>query len=151
MPTTKATPKCGVTLFSYDKSTNSPQFVHSPSGSADFDLKHKLGKRVTLGVGFTVRDDVTLNLAHNFGNKATKTGITVDTKVGGKKTTLKAKYITKGNAFTGEVVSSIAPNKKATINFTEREVCNNQFLFEAFFIDRAMMLARLCLTWFATC
>lgn len=98
-----------------------------------------------------VRDDVTLNLAHNFGNKATKTGITVDTKVGGKKTTLKAKYITKGNAFTGEVVSSIAPNKKATINFTEREVCNNQFLFEAFFIDRAMMLARLCLTWFATC
>ena len=53
MPSTKATPKAGITLFSNDGGV---KFVHSPTGAADFSLKHPFGKRLTMGVGFTVRE-----------------------------------------------------------------------------------------------
>lgn len=53
MPATTATPKAGITLLS--KEDAGLKFVHSPSTAADFSVKHKLGKKVTLGVGFSVR------------------------------------------------------------------------------------------------
>lgn len=52
MPGTKSTPKAGITLLSHDSGSN--KYLHSPSGSADFTVKQKLGKKFTLGVGFTV-------------------------------------------------------------------------------------------------
>ncbi len=49
----KASPKAGITLLS--KHEDGLKFLHSPSGTADFDLKHHLlDKDVTLGLGFTV-------------------------------------------------------------------------------------------------
>jgi hypothetical protein len=50
--TSKATPKAGLTLVSHDN--GDLKFLHSSSASADFDLKHKFHKRLTLGAGFTV-------------------------------------------------------------------------------------------------
>lgn len=49
----KATPKAGLTLLSKDG--DRLKFVHSPSASGDVSLKHKLGNKLTLGLGFTVR------------------------------------------------------------------------------------------------
>jgi hypothetical protein len=55
MPTTgKVTPKAGITLLS--KQGDSLQFAHSASASGEFNVKQKLGKKLTLGVGFTVRE-----------------------------------------------------------------------------------------------
>jgi hypothetical protein len=54
MPATKATPKGEITLVSRDDA-GAWKFAHSPSGMGNFSLKQKLGKKVTLGVGFTVR------------------------------------------------------------------------------------------------
>ncbi len=51
----KATPKAGITLVSKNKDTGSLQWLHGPSASGDFNLKHKLGSNLTLGVGFSVR------------------------------------------------------------------------------------------------
>jgi hypothetical protein len=48
----KATPKGSITLVSKD--AGGLRYVHSPSGCADVALKHKLGKKVTFGIGFTV-------------------------------------------------------------------------------------------------
>ena len=48
----KATPKAGITLFS--KEEDGFKFVHSPTASGEVALKHKIGNRVTLGVGFSV-------------------------------------------------------------------------------------------------
>ena len=49
----KATPKAGITLLS--KEDDRLKFVHSPTASGDLALKHKLGNKLTLGVGFSVR------------------------------------------------------------------------------------------------
>ena len=49
----KATPKAGITLFS--REGDKLRFAHSPSASGDVSLKHKLGNKLTLGLGFTVR------------------------------------------------------------------------------------------------
>jgi hypothetical protein len=49
---TKATPKAGITLLS--KEDDRLKFVHSPTASGDVSLKHKLGNKLTLGVGFSV-------------------------------------------------------------------------------------------------
>jgi len=142
MPATKSTPKAGITLLS--KEGDSLKYFHGQEAAADFSLKQKLGKKVTLGVGFTdttvrkfkkvpglvlsgdlkVTDDVTLSAAHNLANKSLKTGITYNTKISGKKTTIKGNYVTKGKLFTGEVVSQLAPNKKATFNFNDKQVTN---------------------------
>lgn len=48
----KATPKAGITLFSRDD--GKLKFAHSPSASGDVAIKHKLGQKLTLGLGFTV-------------------------------------------------------------------------------------------------
>lgn len=48
----KTTPKAGLTLLS--REDGNLKFVHSPSASGDVSLKHKLGQKLTLGVGFTV-------------------------------------------------------------------------------------------------
>ena len=69
-----------------------------------------------------VTDDVTLSAAHNLASKSLKTGITYNTKISGKKTTIKGNYVTKGKLFTGEVVSQLAHNKKATFNFNDKQV-----------------------------
>lgn len=52
MPASKATPKAEITLVSKDDA--GWKFAHSPSGMGNFSVKQKLGKKVTLGVGFTV-------------------------------------------------------------------------------------------------
>lgn len=49
----KTTPRAGLTLLS--REDDKLKFFHSPSGAADFALKHKLNKQVSLGLGFTVR------------------------------------------------------------------------------------------------
>lgn len=49
----KTTPKAGITLLS--REDDKLKFFHSPSGAADFALKHKLNKQLSLGLGFTVR------------------------------------------------------------------------------------------------
>ena len=49
----KATPKAGITLLS--KEDSGLKWVHSPSAAGDISLKHKLGSKLTLGVGFSVR------------------------------------------------------------------------------------------------
>ncbi|GBG00260.1 hypothetical protein Rsub_12904 [Raphidocelis subcapitata] len=138
----KATPKAGLTLFS--REDDKLKFVHSPSASGDVAIKHKLGNKLTLGLGFSdttvrkirsvpglvlsgdlkVNKDVTLSAAHNLANKALKAGITYNTQVGGKKTTFKANYLTKGNALSGEVISALAPNKKASVAFTKDQITN---------------------------
>jgi hypothetical protein len=48
----KATPKASITLL--EKSGDGWKFAKSPSAAGDFSLKHKLGKKLTMGVGFTV-------------------------------------------------------------------------------------------------
>lgn len=138
----KATPKAGITLVS--REGDQLKFVHSPSASGDVALKHKLGSKLTLGVGFsdtTVRkfrsvpglvmsadykanNDVTLSLAHNLANRALKTGITYNTKVGNKKTTFKANYLTKGSVLTGEVMSQLAPDKKVVVGWNREQITN---------------------------
>jgi hypothetical protein len=52
MPATKSTPKAGITLLS--KEGDSLKYFHGQNAAADFSVKQKLGKKVTLGVGFTV-------------------------------------------------------------------------------------------------
>ncbi|KAI8469571.1 MAG: hypothetical protein J3K34DRAFT_423236 [Monoraphidium minutum] len=138
----KATPKAGITLLS--KEGEGLKWVHSPSASGDIALKHKLGSKLTMGVGFSdttmrkfrsvpglvlsgdlkVNNDVTLSAAHNLANKALKTGITYNTKLGGKKSQLKVNYLTKGAVITGEVNSQVAPNKKVFVAFNRQEVTN---------------------------
>jgi hypothetical protein len=49
----KTTPRAGITLLS--REDDKLKFFHSPTGAADFALKHKLNKTVSLGLGFTVR------------------------------------------------------------------------------------------------
>jgi hypothetical protein len=49
----KTTPKAGITLLS--REDDKLKFFHSPSGAADFALKHKFNKQLSLGLGFTVR------------------------------------------------------------------------------------------------
>lgn len=142
MPASKATPKASVTLLSKDES--GWKFAQSPSASGDVSVKHKLGKKVTFGVGFTdntvrkiknfpglvlsadlqARDDLKLSVSHNLQGKATKLGFTHDRKIDGKKTTIKANYLTKSKGVTGEVISALAPNKKATVAFTDKQVTN---------------------------
>lgn len=58
----KATPKAGLTLLS-KSDDDKLQFLHSPSGAADFSLKHKLNKKFTMGVGFSVGSG---GLQHNW-------------------------------------------------------------------------------------
>lgn len=48
----KATPKASITLL--EKADDGWKFARSPSAAGDFSLKHKLGKKLTMGVGFTV-------------------------------------------------------------------------------------------------
>lgn len=48
----KATPKAGITLFS--KEGDKLKWAHSASAGGDVALKHKLGNKLTLGLGFTV-------------------------------------------------------------------------------------------------
>jgi hypothetical protein len=48
----KATPKASITLL--EKADDGWKFAKSPSAAGDFSLKHKLGKKLTMGVGFTV-------------------------------------------------------------------------------------------------
>eukprot|EP00775_Hariotina_reticulata_P004888 gene4888-5133_t len=152
MPTTgKVTPKAGITLLS--KQGDSLQFAHSASASGEFNVKQKLGKKLTLGVGFTdnhvrntvvparwrnvrtipglvvsgdlqARSDLKLSVSHNVSATATKLGFTYDTKINNKKTQLKVNYLTKGKAVTGELISSLAANKKATVAFTDKQVTN---------------------------
>jgi hypothetical protein len=69
-----------------------------------------------------VNNDVTLSAAHNLANKALKAGITYNTTVGGKRTTVKANYLTKGGLITGEVASQLAPNKRTVVAFTKDQV-----------------------------
>lgn len=138
----KATPKAGITLFSKDGEEF--KFVHTPTASGDVALKHKIGNRLTLGAGFSdntvrkirsvpglvlsgdlrVTDDVTLSAAHNLANKALRTSITYNTKVSGKKTAVKLNYLTQGKVFTGEVLTQVAPNKKVTVAFDQKQVTN---------------------------
>lgn len=49
----KATPKAGITLLS-KADEGGLKFLHSPSASGDVALKHKVGSKLTLGVGFSV-------------------------------------------------------------------------------------------------
>jgi hypothetical protein len=70
------------------------------------------------------RSDLKLSVAHNVSATATKLGFTYDTKINSKKTQLKVNYLTKGKAVTGELISSLAPNKKATLAFTDKQVRN---------------------------
>ena len=46
----KTTPKAGITLLS--REDDKLKFFHSPSGAADFALKHKFNKQLSLGLGF---------------------------------------------------------------------------------------------------
>eukprot|EP00879_Flechtneria_rotunda_P000684 GHRR01000801.1.p1 GENE.GHRR01000801.1~~GHRR01000801.1.p1 ORF type:complete len:224 (+),score=75.87 GHRR01000801.1:2107-2778(+) len=142
MPANKATPKASITLL--EKADDKWKFAHSPSGAADFSVKQKVGKQVTLGIGFTdgtvrkiksipglvlsadlqARDDVKLSVAHNLSSKAAKFGIAYDTRVADKKTTFKVNYLTSGRRINGEVISSLAANKKATVAFENKQVTN---------------------------
>lgn len=142
MPANKATPKASVTLLSKDE--GKWKFGHSPSAAGEVNLKQKFGKKVTLGVGFTdntvrkiknipglvlsadlqARDDTKLSVSHNLQSKAAKFGITHDRRINGKKTTFKVNYLTKTKGVNGEVISQLAPNKKATVMFSDREVTN---------------------------
>lgn len=142
MPATKATPKAEVTLIS--KGDDGWKFAHSPSALGDFSVKQKLGKKFTFGVGFTdntvrkirkipglvlsgdlkVNNDVTLSTSTNIATKATKAGITYHTKVADKKTTFKVNYLTATKGITGEVISQLAPNKRGTVAFTDKQVTN---------------------------
>jgi len=70
------------------------------------------------------RSDLKLSVAHNVSATATKLGFTYDTKINSKKTQLKVNYLTKGRAVTGELISSLAANKKATLAFTDKQVRN---------------------------
>eukprot|EP00878_Enallax_costatus_P047331 GHUV01057866.1.p1 GENE.GHUV01057866.1~~GHUV01057866.1.p1 ORF type:complete len:167 (-),score=25.09 GHUV01057866.1:214-714(-) len=70
------------------------------------------------------RNDLKLSVSHNIQSKAAKFGFTHDRKINGKKTTFKVNYLTKAKAINGEVISQLAPNKKATVMFTDREVTN---------------------------
>lgn len=142
MPANKATPKAEITLLS--KGDEGWKFAHSPSGLADFSVKQKLGKKFTFGVGFTdstvrkvrkipglvlsgdlkVNNDVTLSTSTNIATKATKAGITYNTKVSDKKTTFKVNYLTATKSINGEVISQLAANKKATVAFNDKQVTN---------------------------
>ena len=48
-----ATPRAGITLFS--KEGDELKLMHSPSAGGDVAIKHRLGNKLTLGVGFSVR------------------------------------------------------------------------------------------------
>lgn len=69
------------------------------------------------------RNDLKLSVSHNLQNKAAKLGFTHDRKINGKKTTFKVNYLTKTKGINGEVISQLAPNKKATVTFTDKQVC----------------------------
>uniref|UniRef100_A0A383W275 Uncharacterized protein n=2 Tax=Tetradesmus obliquus TaxID=3088 RepID=A0A383W275_TETOB len=138
----KATPKASITLL--EKADDGWKFARSPSAAGDFSLKHKLGKKLTMGVGFTdntvrkiksipglvlsadlqARNDLKLSVSHNLASKASKLGFTHDRKLNGKKTTIKLNYLTKTKNVAGEVISALAANKKATVAFTEKQVTN---------------------------
>eukprot|EP00882_Tetradesmus_deserticola_P001783 GHRQ01001915.1.p1 GENE.GHRQ01001915.1~~GHRQ01001915.1.p1 ORF type:complete len:223 (+),score=125.11 GHRQ01001915.1:145-813(+) len=138
----KATPKASITLV--EKADDGWKFARSPSAAGDFSLKHNLGKKLTLGVGFTdntvrkiksipglvlsadlqARKDLKLSISHNISNNASKLGFTHDRFVGGKKNTLKLNFLTKTRSATGELITALAANKKATLAFTEKQVTN---------------------------
>lgn len=40
-----------------------------------------------------------------------------------KKTTFKVNYLTATKGITGECISQLAPNKKATVAFNDKQVC----------------------------